>query len=397
MTTSLRSSAGFALIATLLVSMSACGGGGSASTAAPTPTPTQSSVIPYSAAIKVAFVGASITLGATGTNPVWSAQTVGWLKQQYKSVEVQDFSLSYTTSQFAAYRMEEDLRGFVPDLVFVEYAVNDLLLDENGRTRYTDALFYKLRRANPKVVIVYVATANALEAASRGAGQTPPPVTQIKKVADRDGVHFIDAGAALWSRVLARSESILTYLPDGVHPAQAASDIYFTAVRDSLVTYLPQAAAGATTTSYIGQSRLQDARVLPATNAVATGCAIRDLRTSNTYWRFEKSLTCAGGNQFTLDFTGTSIGFVYGADAKSGAMTCSIDGSASQQIVLFDSEPPLSGLFLYANLLTGLSNANHKLSCQVNTAPPIVDGVQSTGTNIAIAGFMTSAEQSVTP
>lgn len=273
---------------------------------------------PYTAAIKVAFVGASISLGATGTTSAWSAQTLGWLKQQYKSVEAQEFSLSYTTSQFAAYRMEEDLRGFVPDLVFVEYAVNDLLLDENGRTRYTDALFYKLRRANPKVVIVYVAAANALEASSRAAGQTPPAVAQIQKVADRDGVHFIDAGAALWRQVIARSRSILTYLPDGVHPGQAASDIYFAAVRDSLATYLPRAASGAATTAYITQSRLQDARVLPATNAVATGCAISDQRTANPYWRFEKSLTCSGGNQFTLDFTGTSIGFVMARTQNRG-------------------------------------------------------------------------------
>lgn len=392
---------GRASLIALMIATSACGGGGSGSVSAPAPTPTASptptSILPYSASIKVAFVGASITFGAAGSGRVWSAQTSNWLRSKYRSVDVRDLSLPYTTSQFGAYRIEGDLQGYGPDLVFVEFAVNDLLLDENGRTRYTDALIYKLRQINPRVVIVYVATANGLDAAARTAGDVPAHITQIKRVADRDQVLFVDAGAALWNRVTATSGDILSYLPDGIHPNDAGSDIYFTAVRDALDGYLPTAAAGPASTAYIAQSRLQDARILAATSASATGCTIGDRRSENNYWRFQQALTCNGGNSFTLDFSGTSIGFVYGAGRDAGALDCAIDGSVPQVITLLDSDPVATGLFLYANLLTGLPNGSHRLSCTVHSTPPTVGGVTSTGTRAVIAGFMVSQEQPITP
>lgn len=389
-----------ALISTMLIASACSGGGSSGSVSTPTPTPSISpsptSVLPYSAPIKAAFVGASITLGASGNSRVWSAQTVTWLRSRYPSVEVRDLALSYTTSQFGAYRIDGDLQGYVPDLVFIEFAVNDLLLDENGRTRYTDALIYKLRQINPRVVIVYVATTNAMDALNRLANIVPGHITQIKRVADRNQVLFIDAGAALWARI-STGGSIAAYLPDGIHPNDVASDIYFGAVRDALQAYLPTATAGPAATRYIAQSRLQDARVLPATSAVATGCAITDQRAANGYWRFAQTLTCSSGNSFTLDFTGTSVGLVYGAGKNTGALDCAIDGSAPQVITLFDGQPVASGLFLYAELLTGLPSGNHRMSCTVRNNPPTVGGVASTGTRAVIAGFMVSSEQPVVP
>lgn len=384
--------------AALLSLVAACGGGGGGNAApAATQASASASALPYTTPIKVAFVGASITAGAAGTGRIWSSQTAGWLRSKYPSVEVRDYSLSFTTSQFAAYRIDGDLQGYVPDLVFVEFAVNDLLLDDNARIRYTDALIYKLRQTNPRVVIVYIAAASALDLAARTAGTVPAHIAQIQGVAERDQVHFIDAGAALWRHVTSQGGSIFSYLPDGIHPSDQASDIYFAAVRDDLSAYLPQAAAGPATTAYIGQSGLRTARILPAASAIRRGCTIGDRRAENPYWRFQQALTCSGGEDFMLDFTGTSIGFVYGAGKDTGALDCTIDGSAPQQVILFDSQPVETGLFLYAKLLTGLANASHHLSCRVNAAPPTVNGVASTGTRAVIAGFMVGGEQPVTP
>jgi acyl-CoA thioesterase-1 len=385
--------------------LTACGGGsGSTPTPAPTPSPSPSptpsavGVLPYTASIKVAFVGASITIGATANGgTVWSAQTLNWLRSKYAAVEARDLSQSFTTSQFGAYRIDGDLQGYVPDLVFIEFAVNDLLIDKNARIRYTDALIYKLRRINPKVVIVYVAMTNALDQLSRGSGQVPIHITEIKGVVDRNQVHFIDAGAALWNQIRTKGGSTLDYLPDGIHPNEAGSNVYFAAVRDDLTGFLPTATAGPVTTAYIGQSHLEDARILPATAASTGGCVLGDQRSANSYFRFQQALTCSAGNQFTLEFRGTSIGLAYGAGKDAGALDCSIDGSSSQRIVLFDKDLPQTGLFLYANVVTGLPNGDHRVSCQVNGTPPSVDGTTSSGTRAVLAGFLVSQEQMITP
>ncbi|WP_426277621.1 SGNH/GDSL hydrolase family protein [Sphingomonas sp. FW199] len=355
-------------------------------------------MLPYSASIRVAFVGASITQGAEGNSWLWSSQTAAWLRAQYRGVEVRDLALSSTNSQFGTYRIEGDLGSFVPDLALVEFAVNDFPESEAFRIAYTDALIYKLRRANPNVVIVYVAAANALDGTTRLTGGTPAHIRQIRDVVQRNSAHFVDAGIPLWDQVRTSGGSVFTYLPDGIHPNEAGSNLYFGAVRDGLAAYLPVARSGPTTTSYIAQSNLQDARLLPASAATATGCTIGNQSSQNSYRLFAQAMTCQGGNSFTVDFTGTSIGFAYGIGRDTGSMDCRVDNNTARPITLYDGKFVGPGLFLLHQLsFTGLSDGAHRLSCTVSTTRPTANGATSAGTRAVIAGFAVSRERPVAP
>jgi hypothetical protein len=73
--------------------------------------------------IKIAYFGGSITNAGSG----WRDQTMDWLKTKYPKCFIQqkNSSLPGTGSDFGAFRTEKDVISFKPDLVFVEYAVND--------------------------------------------------------------------------------------------------------------------------------------------------------------------------------------------------------------------------------------------------------------------------------
>ena len=79
--------------------------------------------------LTVGFIGGSITQGFAVTEPdkCYAARTFGWLKKVFPNTEFDyvNAGIGATDSQFGAARVQEDLLQRLPDLVFVEFSVND--------------------------------------------------------------------------------------------------------------------------------------------------------------------------------------------------------------------------------------------------------------------------------
>lgn len=79
--------------------------------------------------LKVGFLGGSITQGALATTPqkCYAYLVYLWLKEQFPDAEWEyiNAGIGATTSQFGVARVESDLLRYEPDLVFLEYSVND--------------------------------------------------------------------------------------------------------------------------------------------------------------------------------------------------------------------------------------------------------------------------------
>lgn len=79
--------------------------------------------------LTVGFIGGSITQGFAATEPdkCYAARTFGWLKKVFPNTEFDyvNAGIGATDSQFGAARVQEDLLQRLPDLVFVEFSVND--------------------------------------------------------------------------------------------------------------------------------------------------------------------------------------------------------------------------------------------------------------------------------
>lgn len=79
--------------------------------------------------LTVGFIGGSITQGFAATEPdqCYAARTVAWLRKVFPNTEFDyvNAGIGATNSQFGAARVQEDLLPRLPDLVFVEFSVND--------------------------------------------------------------------------------------------------------------------------------------------------------------------------------------------------------------------------------------------------------------------------------
>jgi lysophospholipase L1-like esterase len=80
-------------------------------------------------AIKVGFIGGSITAGAAASNSdsCYAHLVYEWWKNRFpmSKVEYINAGIGATTSEFGAARVEDDLLKAAPDIVFVEFSVND--------------------------------------------------------------------------------------------------------------------------------------------------------------------------------------------------------------------------------------------------------------------------------
>lgn len=136
--------------------------------------------------VVVAYLGGSITVGAItwptyGTNVYgeaydfrdydrdehsWRARTFEWLCDHYEQSEGQfqqvNAAIGGTPSLLGAYRLEQDVLISNPDLVFVEFAVNDQYIanttaadpdSPRSTLRTYSSIVTRLREQNPDVVI----------------------------------------------------------------------------------------------------------------------------------------------------------------------------------------------------------------------------------------------------
>lgn len=137
-------------------------------------------------AIKVLYLGGSITEGAfcyplSGTNKdgqsydytamadaetySWRALTYAWLKDNYETQNGQftmfNAAVGDTHSELAAYRLEENVLEYNPDLIFVEFAINDNgksyisndATADNSIYRTMSSIVRRLEAQNPDIAI----------------------------------------------------------------------------------------------------------------------------------------------------------------------------------------------------------------------------------------------------
>lgn len=79
--------------------------------------------------LTIAFLGGSITQGSLATKPelCYASRVSNWWRENYKEADFTfiNAGIGGTTSHFGTARVEEDVLSYQPDLVFVEFSVND--------------------------------------------------------------------------------------------------------------------------------------------------------------------------------------------------------------------------------------------------------------------------------
>ena len=105
--------------------------------------------------LKVGFLGGSITQGSLASTPetCYAWRVFSWWRRHYPQAEYVNAGIGGTTSQFGAARVEDDLLCFHPDVIFVEFSVND---DCNPHFQETyEGLIRRILGSGAAVVLIH--------------------------------------------------------------------------------------------------------------------------------------------------------------------------------------------------------------------------------------------------
>lgn len=155
-------------------------------------------------------IGGSITQGAV-TSCVecrYVEMFAAWLRTRFSAtIDVVNAGIGASNSLFGAFRVEKDLLAYQPDLITIEYAVNDST-NPDTEAAY-EALIRKCLALSPDVAVILIFTMNRL-GESKQYLQVPVGLHyQLPMISYRDAVYpEIEQGTWAWEDIS----------PDMVHP-----------------------------------------------------------------------------------------------------------------------------------------------------------------------------------
>ncbi len=123
----------------------------------------------------------------------WRPQTTAWLKQRYPKAEFVEVNAAIggTGSDLGVYRLGRDVLAQKPDLVFVEFAVNDGGAAPEQIYRCMEGIVRQIRRADPSTEICFVYTMHEGMLRDLAAGRLPRSASAMEFIADHYGIPSI--------------------------------------------------------------------------------------------------------------------------------------------------------------------------------------------------------------
>lgn len=295
--------------------------------------------------LNVAYIGGSVTNGTGGTDGYcWRTDVTDWLKAKFPSATITDTNagIGSSSSYWGYYRLDEYVLAQNPDLVFVEFAVNDHYnsMKETQSAAYIEGIIRKIRshNANTDVVVVLVGEKSYLTKDS-------VYITTHKKVADFYGILSINVFESLKAAVNSGKswESLVT---DIVHPNNDGYKIYANAIEkvleEKLITAPNKASslkAHSVPKDYIVTNPIKGGKIIYAEEIAKAGISGHTVVDNLQYGQklvpmlHEKALKAEAGSIYEFTFEGIGLGLVAKCtDGSAANATITVNGKDVQFI-----------------------------------------------------------------
>ncbi|QDT11766.1 alpha/beta hydrolase fold domain-containing protein [Planctomycetes bacterium K23_9] len=295
----------------------------------------------------VAFLGGSITEMDGYRVMVQADLQARFPETQFTFINA---GVSSTCSTTGAFRLSEDVLASKPDLLFVEFAVNDdqdASHAERECIRGMEGILRHARTALPKLDMVVTHFVNPPMRQKLQNGVTPISSGAHERVASHYGVSSIDLAREVAEQISAGKLTWQQY--GGTHPhepgnriaADMIADLLDTAWSDSIPDQ-PRSESHRSAKQMDKNSYARGKMLPPSAANLGKGWVLHrpDWASlpGSTRQRFsELDLLCGKdvGAEWTLDFAGTGIGLYVLAGPDAGTVEYSIDGGEMRQQDLF--------------------------------------------------------------
>ena len=292
----------------------------------------------------VAFLGGSIT-EMEGYRP----RVEAFLRSTFPDTEFRfiNAGISSTCSTTGAFRLGRDVLDHDPDLLFVEFAVND---DQDAGhaprecVRGMEGIIRQARKSNPAMDIVMIHFVNPGILETTRGDETPVTIAAHEKVARRYGVSSVNVAAEVADRITAGTLSWDAY--GGTHPGDRGNRLAARLITDLLAASWNRQSSRVSPDGKPRLPRPLDAGSYDSARLVDVAEATLGQRwdvripdwsslSGNVRQQFRnRRMLCGTGptGETTLTFSGTTVGGYLLAGPDAGEIRVSIDGGPSRTV-----------------------------------------------------------------
>jgi lysophospholipase L1-like esterase len=328
--------------------------------------------------VKIAYLGGSITRADNG----WREQTNSMLQKQFPGTKFEQImaAIGGTGSDFGAYRLQNHVLDYNPDLVFVEFAVND-----NAKTflyviESMEGIVRQIWKSNPKVDICFVYTFQKVQLAFYQQNSFPVSVSAMEKVANYykipsicmalPVINLINQGNIILQGKNKDYQGKMVFSEDGVHPyTETGHKIYAETVIQHLkglesikktfnhVLYKPLSKNSFDSIKMINVNKIQKSKGWHIVDSVVLGKSFASLLPM-VYASTDTS------EYVKISFTGDRFGWVDILGPSSGEIVVWVDDNPPKYIKRFDDYCTYYRMSYH--FLSGFSEGKHKAIIKIS-------------------------------
>ncbi|EIP97426.1 hypothetical protein OpiT1DRAFT_01866 [Opitutaceae bacterium TAV1] len=313
--------------------------------------------------VRVAYLGGSIT-ASWG----WRTLTTDFLKREFPQTTVEEIfaAIPGTGSDFGACRLETQVIEYRPDLLFVEFAVNDSAATETRIREAMEGIVRQTWQVNPSTDICFIYTISQDQFPDYEAGRSPKTGRVMDEVAAHYGIpsiypgtevarlatagKLVMRGSSQGLDALGRDEDGRTvFTSDGIHPLPAGHRLYFSIIGPALKQMMtPPAGTSPSSRPHalplpLTTAPWEHAGIVPVASASRSGAweqiPAGDKRTAWQPAQLTPPLWLATqpGTSVTTPFKGTAIGLLGMKGPDNGRFRVTVDDLPPATGTFFDS------------------------------------------------------------
>ncbi|HEX8911304.1 MAG TPA: SGNH/GDSL hydrolase family protein, partial [Humisphaera sp.] len=308
------------------------------------------------AEVKVAYLGGSIT-----AQNGWRPKTLDLFRKRFPAAKFSEVNAAIggTGSDLGVFRLKQDVLDAKPDLLFVEFAVNDGGAAPDQIVRCMEGIVRQTWRALPSCDVCFVYTLVDNMGATLADGKFPRSATTMEKVADHYGIPSIHMGIEaaklakdgklIWKGKLPKTDAEkaelagkVVFSPDGVHPfPETGHELYLTAVERSLpaIAAAPGKPGPHTLKDPIRADNYERAQMLPITKATLSSAFAKPDDMAKRFGNRLPAIQKADkpGDAVTIKFKGTRLAIYDVIGPDCGQVTVTLDDRKPVTVARFDA------------------------------------------------------------
>ncbi len=312
------------------------------------------------AAVRVAYLGGSIT-----AQPGWRPKTLAHFQKTWPQAKFEEIhaAIGGTGSDLGVCRLRQDVLDHQPDLLLVEFAVNDGGADPGQIQRCMEGIVRQTWRALPDCDIGFVYTITEALVPPLLEGKFQRSASAMEKVADHYALPTIHLGLEVaklaregkleWRAKLPKTDAEkqalggkFVFAPDSVHPhPETGHELYLQAVARSLgpIEAASTKPGAHTLAAPLKADNYERAALVPIrASMVSAGFRRLDPKTDEFGKRWANRLTSLHqalkpGEALSFRFKGTRCAIYDVIGPDSGQVTVTLDDQPARVVPRFDA------------------------------------------------------------